>query len=69
MKNIFIFVITFYQKIISPLSHQLLGVKSGCRYNKSCSVYAKEAIEQYGIVKGFVLSVRRVVSCQPFFSL
>ena len=69
MKSIFIFVITFYQKIISPLVHQLLGVKSGCRYDKSCSVYAKEAIEQYGVGKGFILSVRRLVNCQPFFSL
>jgi len=69
MKNILIFIITFYQKIISPLFHQLLGVKSGCRYPKSCSVYAKETIEQYGVGKGFILSVRRVVNCQPFFSL
>ena len=69
MKKVFIFIITFYQKVISPLVHQLLGVKSGCRYNKTCSVYAKEAIEQYGVGKGALLSIKRIFSCQPFFSL
>jgi putative membrane protein insertion efficiency factor len=69
MKNIFIIVITGYQKIVSPLLHQLLGVKSACRNNPTCSEYAKEVISHYGVVKGFLLSSRRVLNCQPFFSL
>lgn len=69
MKRIIINLITVYQKVVSPLLHQLLGVQSGCRYEKSCSVYAKESIAKYGAGKGVFMSVRRLLSCQPFFSL
>ena len=69
MKSILIFTITIYQKIVSPLLHQLLGIGKNCRYDKTCSVYAKEVIRKYGAVKGTFLSMKRVLNCQPFFSL
>ncbi len=69
MKKVLLSTITAYQKIISPLLHQLLGIKNACRNTPSCSVYAKEVITKYGAGKGILLSTRRVLNCQPFFSL
>ncbi|MDR2598584.1 MAG: membrane protein insertion efficiency factor YidD [Holosporales bacterium] len=36
-----------------------------CRFVPTCSVYALEAISKYGAVKGFWLSVKRVLRCRP----
>jgi len=69
MKNVLLKSITFYQKFISPLLHQLLGIKAACRNNPTCSAYAKEVIVRYGAGKGLLLSVLRILNCQPFFSL
>jgi len=69
MKSLLIASITIYQKIISPLLHQLLGIKKACRYEITCTVYAKEAIMKYGAGKGFALSLWRILTCQPFFSI
>lgn len=38
-----------------------------CRYTPTCSQYAIEAIEIHGIFKGSLLSVRRILRCNPFF--
>lgn len=69
MKNIFIAIITFYQRFISPVFHQLLGVKTGCKYHPTCSVYAQNVIDTYGVGKGTLFSLRRLATCQPFFNL
>lgn len=69
MKQILLSAITFYQKIVNPLLHQLLGTKSFCPNVPTCSTYARQAILHYGAGKGFVLSVRRILNCQPFFSI
>lgn len=69
MKKIFITIIAFYQRFISPVFHQLFGITNGCRQIPTCSEYAKDAIEKYGAGKGFILSARRIITCQPFFSL
>lgn len=37
-----------------------------CRFYPTCSSYAMEAIEVHGVLRGFVLSVRRVTSCHPW---
>ena len=69
MKKILVLTLTFYQNIVSPLLHQLLGIEHGCRHTPTCSVYSKDAIAQHGVLKGSVLSLRRLLTCQPFFSL
>ncbi|HVZ59087.1 MAG TPA: membrane protein insertion efficiency factor YidD [Patescibacteria group bacterium] len=66
MKQPFLLVIRFYTKFISPLLHQLLGVKTACRYQETCSVYASRMISQYGILYGSYRAVRRILSCQSF---
>ncbi|HBM74086.1 MAG TPA: membrane protein insertion efficiency factor YidD [Clostridiaceae bacterium] len=60
MKYVFIYVINFYQKFISPLK------PSCCRFYPTCSQYAKEAIDKYGVVKGSYLAVKRILRCHPF---
>jgi putative membrane protein insertion efficiency factor len=62
MRVLLIFIITLYQKLISPL----LG--PSCRYTPTCSQYAKEALSKHGLLKGVILSVRRVLRCHPFHS-
>ncbi|HUP88483.1 MAG TPA: membrane protein insertion efficiency factor YidD [Longimicrobiales bacterium] len=52
--------IVFYQKTISPL----LG--PACRYDPTCSQYARIAIEKYGSVKGSWLGFRRILRCHPW---
>jgi len=61
MKHIMILIINFYQKIISP--YLLPG--RHCRFNPTCSKYAKEAYIKYGFFKGTYLSVKRILRCNP----
>lgn len=39
---------------------------ASCRYWPSCSQYALEAVERYGIVRGGWLAARRLARCHPF---
>ena len=49
-----------YQLVISP------HLASSCRFTPSCSNYAMQALEQYGAVRGTILSVWRVLRCNPW---
>ena len=49
-----------YQRFISPL----LGPR--CRFHPSCSAYAGEAIEQFGLSRGGWLALMRIGRCHPF---
>lgn len=60
MKRIFIALVKFYQKYISPLT------PPSCRYVPTCSQYALEALEKYGAVKGGWLALKRLCRCHPF---
>lgn len=60
VRKLFILPIRAYQLIISP------HLPNACRFTPSCSNYAIEAIQKYGVMKGIVLSVRRVVRCHPW---
>jgi putative membrane protein insertion efficiency factor len=54
------FLIRLYQCTISPL----LG--PACRYHPSCSQYALEAIERFGLMRGSWLALRRLGRCHPW---
>ncbi len=60
MKTIFLSIIRFYQKHISP------AFPRRCRYIPTCSQYALEAIQKYGAAKGGYLALRRLLRCHPF---
>lgn len=62
IKKLFIFLIKFYQKYLSPLK------TTRCPYIPTCSQYGLEAIEKYGAFKGGLLAVWRILRCNPFSS-
>ncbi len=56
----FIMLIRFYQIFISPL----LG--PSCRYSPTCSAYTLEALRVHGLFYGGWLSIKRIISCNPW---
>lgn len=60
MKKIAILIIKFYRLFISPLKPPT------CRFVPTCSEYALQAIEKYGIIHGGIMAVRRILRCHPF---
>ena len=61
MKKIVIGLIKFYRAYLS-------GLKAAptCKYIPTCSEYGIEAIEKYGVLKGGLLTVWRILRCNPF---
>ena len=60
MKYLFIFLVRFYQVVVSPLK------PPSCRYTPTCSQYALEALKKYGAFKGGWLAIKRISSCHPW---
>ncbi len=60
MRMILIALVRGYQVVLSPL------LPAACRYYPSCSVYAIEALERHGAVRGTWLAMRRIARCNPF---
>jgi conserved hypothetical protein YidD len=59
VKKTLILLVTSYRKFISPL----LG--NCCRFYPSCSWYAQEAIERFGVIGGGWLTIKRLLKCHP----
>lgn len=59
MKWLLLRMIGGYKRFISPL------LPSACRFTPTCSTYAYEAIEMYGLIKGSWLGLRRIMRCHP----
>lgn len=66
MKKIALSLISFYQAILSTALKNLLGVRSFCRFNSTCSEYAKLSISKHGLVKGGYKAALRLLRCQPW---
>ena len=60
MKKILIYFIKTYKKFVSPL------LKDSCRFYPTCSEYAIEAISKFGVLKGSIKSIYRILRCNPF---
>lgn len=60
MKKMVLALIRFYKLFISPI----LG--RNCRFYPTCSDYTYQAIEKYGLFKGVLLGIRRILRCNPF---
>jgi uncharacterized protein len=54
--------ISAYQKYLSGLK-----MAPTCRYLPTCSQYAKEAIVEHGAIVGSLLSISRILRCNPLF--
>ncbi len=62
MKKLILTLLKFYKKYLSPGN---AGIKV-CRFEPSCSRYSYAAIEKYGILKGGLMSIWRILRCNPF---
>jgi uncharacterized protein len=52
--------ITVYQRLISP------ALPRRCKYEPTCSRYAVQVIEEYGILRGLALAIWRLLRCNPW---
>ena len=64
MKKFFIYpfltFIRIYQTLISPL------LPSTCRFSPTCSEYSKQSLIKHGLIKGSILSIKRILKCHPW---
>jgi putative membrane protein insertion efficiency factor len=60
MKNIFLFLIRFYRRFVSPL------FPPSCRFVPTCSEYAMEAFQRKNVLRALWLTVVRVMKCNPW---
>ena len=60
LKKLFVLPIKFYRYFISPL------FPPSCRFTPTCSQYAIESIEEFGVLKGGVLAIKRISKCHPW---
>lgn len=60
LKTTLISIISVYKAVISPV------LPPSCRFYPSCSDYARESIEQHGVLKGVYLALRRLLKCHPY---
>jgi uncharacterized protein len=56
----FLFLVKFYQYLLSPL------LPNACRYTPTCSQYAIDAIRKYGPLKGMWMGLKRIARCHPW---
>jgi putative membrane protein insertion efficiency factor len=60
LRRVAVAPIKAYQRLVSPL------FGSRCKYYPSCSDYAAQAIERFGILRGLVLAAWRLLRCNPW---
>ncbi|MDD2605011.1 MAG: membrane protein insertion efficiency factor YidD [Desulfobacteraceae bacterium] len=53
-------LIRAYQYLISPV------LPPSCRFTPTCSQYAYEAISRYGVMRGGLMAIKRILRCHPF---
>ncbi len=59
MKEFLVFLIKFYRKYLSPLKRPC------CRFYPTCSQYAMDSLEKYGVLKGGFMAIKRILRCNP----
>ena len=60
MKFLVLDILGVYKAMVSPF------LPPACRFEPTCSEYAREAVGKYGAVKGTWLGLKRILRCQPF---
>ena len=60
LKYLIILPVRLYQKLLSPLLGQT------CPYQPTCSHYMIEAVDEWGVIKGVYLGIKRIGRCHPW---
>jgi putative membrane protein insertion efficiency factor len=60
LRAILLFPLRAYSRFISP------ALPARCKYHPTCSAYAVQAVERFGILRGSVLAVWRILRCNPW---
>ncbi len=60
VRGLAIFLLRFYKRFISPLLPPM------CRFEPTCSMYMKDAVQKYGAARGIWMGIRRLGRCHPF---
>jgi len=60
LRRVYLAPLRGYRRAVSPL------LPARCKYHPSCSAYALEAVETFGILRGTVLAAWRLLRCNPF---
>jgi uncharacterized protein len=60
MKFLVLDLLGIYKAVVSPL------LPPACRFEPTCSEYAREAVEKYGAFRGTWMGLKRILRCQPF---
>jgi putative membrane protein insertion efficiency factor len=59
MKFLVLDLLGIYKAIVSPF------LPPACRFEPTCSEYARQAVEKYGAVRGTWMGLKRILRCQP----
>lgn len=60
MKFLVLDLLGIYKAMVSPF------LPPACRFEPTCSEYAKQAVEKYGAIRGTWMGIKRILRCQPF---
>ena len=60
MKFLVADILGVYKAVVSPF------LPPACRFEPTCSEYAKQAVEKYGALRGTWMALKRILRCQPF---
>jgi uncharacterized protein len=67
-RKIILKIIRIYQKTLSP-DHgpaKVFFPHGYCRFNPTCSEYGYKSIEKYGVIKGGIMAMWRIIRCNPW---
>ena len=60
MKFLVLDLLGIYKAMVSPV------LPPACRFEPTCSEYARQVVEKYGAAKGTWMGIKRILRCQPF---
>ena len=60
VRRIIVTILTYYKRWISP------ALPGACRFYPTCSSYAAQAIEKYGVMSGLRMAIVRLMHCHPW---